>query len=394
MKKKVIDHYDKISFYIRPNGTYEARFSINGKQISTYAKTKDDCLDKAKEKRKEMQEGTYKTPQRGISLTEYFNNWKIRKQSTIKGSTMYGYISSYKTNIEPYFGSRKIQTITRDEIFNWQAELGKTKKSKTVSIVKAVLHLVFKDALIDGLIAINPCDNVNNLSKGINEVSIQKTVHRALSDDEIELYERFANGEPLYYFFEFCKYSGCRCGEVAALLLTDIDEKNGLIHINKTVTRDSEDRVVVGTTKTDAGTRDLVLTPELKEVIERQKEVNTKLNVGTVKSLMLFSTIHGRYITASEINREIGRVVRRINNAGYEFERFTIHCTRDTYATRLTNLHCGYKVLQNILGHADIRTTLQRYAQVKNEDVKRELETIGNPYEKKGESNEQQIKTV
>ncbi len=61
--------------------------------------------------------------------------------------------------------------------------------------------------------------------------------------------------------FYVALYTGMRIGEILALSSDDIDIDNKIIHINKTLTKDKNDKTIVGkSTKTYSGTRDIPIT--------------------------------------------------------------------------------------------------------------------------------------
>ena len=50
-------------------------------------------------------------------------------------------------------------------------------------------------------------------------------------------------------------------------------------------------------------------------------------------------------------------------------EKFCMHALRHTYATRAIESEMPPKVLQKLLGHGSIRTTMDRYVQVTNDSM-------------------------
>ena len=78
--------------------------------------------------------------------------------------------------------------------------------------------------------------------------------------------------------------SGLRIGELTALYRSDIDRKNGFIHVRRTITRNKVGGYTVGTNaKTQSDMRDIPLTDEVFNIIREQEKLNNMI-FGTVKS--------------------------------------------------------------------------------------------------------------
>ena len=81
----------------------------------------------------------------------------------------------------------------------------------------------------------------------------------------------------------------------------------------------------------------------------------------------LFRSPEGELLKEYTLNREIKRITRKCN-----IEYFTSHAFRATFATRFIEQRPqDYKVLSEILGHADTQITLNLYTHVM-EDTKRQ----------------------
>ena len=154
--------------------------------------------------------------------------------------------------------------------------------------------------------------------------------------------------------------TGIRVGEMGALNQFDVDSREMMLHINKTVTRDEVGAYSIGNTpKTDAGNRDIPLTQQALDSIRAQKALN-RLVFGNVVFDTIFRSAEGELIREYQVNREIKRICKR---AG--IEKFTCHAFRATFATRFIEQRPqDYKVLSEILGHSNIKITLNLYTHV------------------------------
>ena len=164
-----------------------------------------------------------------------------------------------------------------------------------------------------------------------------------------------------------------RIGEVLALTVTDIEmlDEYSSININKTLTKNKNNKVVVGrTTKTDNGTRRIRLRDDALNVVKQAIE-----EMQPNKNNALFMQSKGQYYANSTINGAFKRIAK---NAGIrvidtkkkksdgkivnlKLSSVSTHMLRHTYATRCIEAGIPIHVLQKIMGHADIQTTINVY---------------------------------
>ena len=171
-------------------------------------------------------------------------------------------------------------------------------------------------------------------------------------------------------------YTGMRIGEVLALTLDDItfDKGHGTIYVTKSLTRDINGETIMGkTTKTKNGRRKLELIPKSRKVIDnilKENKIN-KLNK------VLFLREDGKYYTDCQVNSAFKRICK---NAGIKIVKkkvikkgkivnkkvseVNIHMLRHTFATRCIEAGVAITVLQKVLGHSNIQTTINIYGDI------------------------------
>ena len=161
-------------------------------------------------------------------------------------------------------------------------------------------------------------------------------------------------------------HCGLRIGEVLGLKKQDVDLENGLLHIKRTTTLDKQGHTILGDrTKIPSGERDIVLTELTQPVLEHAIK-NMKPN----ENDLLFCNENGKVFTDSALNSCLKRICKFV---GIEDNAHN-HKLRHSYSTNSYSVGIDYKVMEETLGHSDIRQTMDTYTDTSNRNSTRKKE--------------------
>ena len=295
--------------------------------------------------------------------------------------------NTYKRKIETLkkisnlpIGNMKVQSIEPNDINNSFASLTNFSNS-CISKIFQLTKIAFNKALLLNIINYSPFDRKGLIIKPRSNKEDKKV--DALTVDEQKLFIAELNKNYDIYSDELriALFTGMRIGEILALKKSDLDFKNNIIHIQRTLTKDENDRVIIGkTTKTYAGTRDIPITNLISDVL-----INRSL-----KTNDLLFTVDGKLIDNSTINSHFKKlsknagirveIIKKTKNKLYndtcnlKTSTVNTHMLRHTYATRCIESGMTAVVLSKLLGHTDIDTTLNTYTSVFNQFKEDEVE--------------------
>lgn len=356
----------------RKDGLRVRTFTYEGKRYYIYGKTNKELNDKEYQKRQELAAGTL--DRENPTLSNYYKHFTEIRRGSVREGTMRIQAGQFRTAAAitidgngKTFGELQIRDITPRDLQRVQRYLADSgRNASTVNGIMQHVKHVFNTAVRDETIEKNPCVGIVSLKK--EETPVRETIHRALSQEETEKFFEAARARNSYYYnvFALMIRTGMRFGEVGALTAFDIDEKAGVIHVRRTITRDEAGCFKIGDgAKTKTSVRDIPLNPEILEPIKDQMNLN-RMMFGSRLPETIFTTTEGHLLEINAITREIRRCCKA---AG--IEHFGSHAFRATFATRFIEQRPeDYKTLSEILGHADISITLNLYTHVM-EDRKR-----------------------
>lgn len=360
----------------RADGNYKKSFTVDGKRYYVYGRNNKELFEKELEKREEIARA--REQRTNPTFSEYYERWVDARRATIRPTTIRGQLCQYRVISAIFipkanctFGELKIREITIDDLRTVVTELVKIRKTQTVNDYMAHINHCMRDAMKERVIDYNPCVLLKNLKR--TEERARDTFHRALSVEEQKAFFECERCKSSYYYnvLRFAICTGMRSGEIGALRYSDI--RQGMIHVERTITRTETGTHVVGDdAKTKAGKRIIPVTAQIKSILEDQFELNTILDGRVLsKNEYVFKARERGILTATVVDRDIRRICKKC-----DVTPFSMHALRATFATRAIESGMNPKTLQEILGHSNYNITMSLYGHCLENTKQKEMNNV------------------
>lgn len=316
----------------------------------------------------------------------------------LRASTRTNYIYMFNKFVRNEFGNMFLSDVkyTDVKLFYYRLINEKNIAINTLETIHTVIHPIFTMAVRDDIIRKNPSDGV--MAEIKKNSGKNKGIRHALTIEQQKAFINVIRYSPEYYhwypLFTTLLGTGMRIGECVGLTWNDVDFEHRSISVNRTATyytRDGKAGFVISEPKTESGKRKIPMMDTVFEALKSEKDRQKRDGFSSYEldgcTGFVFTNKMGSLHNPHCVNSAIKRIYQMHNateiiDAKKErrepviIPHFSCHILRHTFCSRLCENEVNIKVIQEIMGHANVETTLDIYTEVNFNKKQESLEAL------------------
>ncbi len=341
------------SIYRRPNATWYAQVSLQGKRIGHGFKTRGEAQLWIRQTLDKIDNGmTLLSLTR--SLEEHLNYWLENEKAVMRPSTWTHYSQLVHMYIIPNLGKIKLNDLQTDNVQLFYTHLVRQRIGvHTIRKIHAVLHRSINWAVETNIIGRNPVSFAHQPQKPPSEIGV-------LNKDQARQFVRSIIGHKWEALFRLEIVTGMREMEILGLRWNDIDVDRKTVIVHRQLVRSDKTGLILLEPKTRAGRRsidlDIITIELLKKHNEWQQSQRLLAGSGWKESGLLFTNSIGSPIDPTKLRNEFYKL---LDMSG--LPKIHFHDLRHTVASLLLNNGVPAIVVSKRLGHARVSITEDIY---------------------------------
>lgn len=367
---------------------------LSGKKRTIYASTLVELREKEKQIERDLQDGI-DSSKGDMTLNQLFYAY-METKSDLRESTRCNYLAVWKNAIENTdLGNMKIAKIKQLHVRAFYSGLVKAGyAANTIKLYHNLIYPTLELAVDSDIIRKNPA---KDCKKGVGGTKKERTAMTIAEQEKMLDFVKSSKRYSIYYpMLIFALSTALRVGELTGLRWTDVDWKQNVIHIRQQlIYKNLGDgcRFHIQPLKTEAGRRDIPMTANARKSLLKQRELSLMLGknakIQEVEGItdFVFTNSQGKPYAVNAINFVLDNVVKAYNESEEikaENEHrdpellphISAHILRHTACTRLAETGLEPKVLQYIMGHANVSVTLDVYTHLDFTQIQEKMEAV------------------